>query len=433
MEASLDPSGRDRREAPLRIAYMTGEYLRLSPFVFIYREIAALRALGFHVETLSIRGVRDPSEVVNSDQLEEARRTFFVLQVPASALFRAHCRMVSGAPRRYLRALRLAWQTRPPGLRALLRQIAYFAEAGIVAARMQERQLSHLHNHFASSSGTVAMLAAELGGFTFSISEHGPDIFFAPEWWRLDEKFARALFVCCISDFCRSQAMIFTPVDRWGRLHIVHCGVDPSEFAVRHHCGSSARLLFVGRLTAAKGVPLLLQAVAELRPRWPTLSLDIAGDGPDRMLVESLVSELRLEDCVRTHGFQSSEEVRRLLAETDVFVLASFAEGVPVVLMEAMATGVPVVTTQIAGIPELVRNGTSGLVVPPGNVTELARAIEKLLGDPALREEIGQAGRRIVEQEFNSEREGRWLAEIMRTALKGRISAIRPDAAEGRP
>ena len=122
------------------------------------------------------------------------------------------------SPGRWLRALRLAWNTRPPGPAALFRQLAYFAEAGIVAERMRERGLVHLHNHFASSSGTVAMLAAELGGFTFSISEHGPDIFYAPEWWRLDAKFSRALFVACISHFCRSQVLIWTPLDRWHRV-----------------------------------------------------------------------------------------------------------------------------------------------------------------------------------------------------------------------
>ena len=209
---------------------MTGEYLRLSPFVFIHREVAALRRQGFHVETFTIRGLADASEAVNDAQREErsthVRRAAAVDRPPAAAPTRA---CSARAPGRWCGALRLAWATRPPAPRRLFRQLAYFAEAGIVAERMRERGLVHLHNHFASSSGTVAMLAAELGGFTFSISEHGPDIFFAPNWWRLDAKFSRALFVACISHFCRSQVLIWTPLDRWGRVHIVHCGVDPGR------------------------------------------------------------------------------------------------------------------------------------------------------------------------------------------------------------
>src|SRR5262245_22403444 len=188
---------------------MTGEYLRLSPFVFIHREVEALRQQGFHVETFSIRGLGDAGEAVNEAQRDEARSTFVVLPPSLGRLLGAHSRLLVRSPDRWLRALRLAWTTRPPGLAALVRQLAYFAEAGIVAERMRERRLVHLHNHFASSSGSVAMLAAELGDFTFSISEHGPDIFWAPHWWRLDAKFARALFVACISKFCRSQVLIW--------------------------------------------------------------------------------------------------------------------------------------------------------------------------------------------------------------------------------
>src|SRR4029450_12983078 len=206
---------------------------RLSPFVFIHREVSALRRLGFHIETVSIRGLADAGEAVNDAQREEAARIFVVLPPSPARLLGAHALLLGRAPGRWFSALRLAWQTRPPGLPALLRQLAYFAEAGIVAERMRQRGLVHLHNHFASSSGTVAMLAAELGGTTFSISEHGPDIFFAPEWWRLDAKFARAAFVACISNFCRSQVLIWTPVERWDRVHVVHCGIAAADFAAR--------------------------------------------------------------------------------------------------------------------------------------------------------------------------------------------------------
>lgn len=408
---------------------MTGEYLRLSPFVFIHREVSALRRQGFHVETFSIRGLADSSEAVNDAQREEAKTTFVVLPPSVARLVGSHVRALVRSPGRWLRTLRLAWSTRPPGPAALFRQLAYFAEAGVVAERMRERDLVHLHNHFASSSGTVAMLAAEMGGFTFSISEHGPDIFYAPEWWRLDAKFSRALFVACISHFCRSQVLIWTPLDRWHRVHIVHCGVDPASYPPRIHRGRGRRLLFTGRLAGVKGVPVLLEALARLRDKHPGVELALAGDGPDRAQLEAEAQRLGLADRVRFLGYQSSDRVRSLLQETDVFVLPSFAEGVPVVLMEAMASGVPVVSTRVAGVAELVEHGVSGFVVPPGDVVGLADAIDGLLADAELRGRLGAAGRRTIEREFDVAHEAAWLGDVLSSALDGVVLPLRPTAA----
>ncbi|MBI5094648.1 MAG: glycosyltransferase family 4 protein, partial [Candidatus Hydrogenedentes bacterium] len=396
----------------IRIAYMTGEYLRISPFMFIYREVDGLRRLGVHVETISIRGLKDASEAVNAEQRSEMAQTYCLLPVSPSRLVAAHLRLLARAPGRYVSALRLAWSIRPPGLKAFLRQLAYFFEAGLVAARMHERELTHLHNHFASSSGTVAMLAAELGGFTFSLTEHGPAIFFAPYWWRIDEKFKRAQFVCCISHFCRSQIMIYTPPERWNRLHIIHCAVNPAEFSPIQHSGRGSRLLFTGRIAAVKGLPVLFEAVAKLKERWPDLILSLAGDGPDRAFLADMARDLGIESQVRFLGYQSAEQVRALLRETDVFVMSSFAEGVPVVLMEAMATGVPVIATRIAGVGELVEEGVSGFLTPPGDPGSLANRLETVLSDGELRARFGRAGREKVEGDFNIEIEASKLRDV---------------------
>lgn len=408
----------------MRIAYLTGEYPRATD-TFIQREVAALRAQGIEVFTFSIR--RTSSEhIVGPEQQAEAERTFYVLPVNPVQLLTAHFALWIASPKRYLQAVKLAWSTHQPGIRGTLYQLFYFLEAGIVAYQINKQQIQHLHNHFPDSSGTVAMLAAELGGFTFSFTMHGPYIFFEPLRWRLDEKLKRALFVCCISHFCRSQGMIFAPMEQWNRMHIVHCGVDPALFEQVSHDQVGSRLLYTGRLAAVKGLPILLESLALLKTNHPNVLLTVVGDGTDRQSLEQMTAQLGLTENVNFVGYQSQAKVRQYMQETDVFVLPSFAEGVPVSLMEALAAGVPVVTTQIAGVGELVENGTSGYLVPPGNVQLLADRIATLLVNPEVRSQFGAAGRAKIEQEFDIQQEAAWLCQIMTAALQGKVEAIRP-------
>jgi glycosyltransferase involved in cell wall biosynthesis len=215
---------------------------------------------------------------------------------------------------------------------------------------------------------------------------------------------------------------VFAPPDCWEKLRIVHCGVDPNLFEVKKHSGRGNKVLFVGRLAAAKGLPILLEAVAKVEGA----TLDIAGDGPDRSMLEEKARSLSLSDRVRFIGYQSQQQVLELLKRTDVFVLSSFAEGVPVVLMEAMAAGIPVVTTRIAGIPELVHDEHSGLLVSPGDTDAAANAIRRLLDDPDLRNRYAAAGREKIEREFNIQTESRWLATILTSALAGKSEGLRP-------
>lgn len=410
----------------MRIAYLTGEYPRATD-TFIQREVAALRAQGIEVFTFSIR--RTGSEhIVGPEQQAEADQTFYVLPVNPVQLLVAHLALLLRSPKRYLQAIKLAWRTHQPGIRGMLYQLFYFLEAGVVARQINQQQIQHLHNHFPDSSGTVAMLAAELGGFTFSFTMHGPYIFFEPLRWRLDEKLKRALFVCCISYFCRSQGMVFAPMEQWNRMHIVHCGVDPALFQLVSHVQVGRRLLYTGRLAAVKGLPILLESLVTLKATHPDVLLTVVGDGPDRQTLEQMAARLGLTDNVNFVGYQSQARVRQYMQETDVFVLPSFAEGVPVSLMEALAAGVPVVTTQIAGIGELVENGISGYLVPPGNAALLADRIAILLANPALRSQFGAAGRTKIEQEFDIHHEAGWLCQIMTAALQGKVEEIRPNS-----
>ncbi|MDB5331875.1 MAG: glycosyltransferase [Phycisphaerales bacterium] len=412
----------------LRLAYMTGEYPRATD-TFIQREVAALRSAGVHVQTLSVRRPPDKENVGPETQAERSGTRYLLPFCPWD-LFKTHAKLLAGSPRRYFSALRTALFVRPAGVKPLVWQMAYFAEAGLVARAMRDNQLSHLHNHFSNSSCSVAMLASELGGFTFSFTMHGPAEFFEPKYWRIDEKIRRALFVCCISHFCRSQAMVFAPQEKWEKLHVVHCGVDPKQFAPAQHTGEGQRLLFVGRLAAVKGLPVLLESLALLKKSRGDILLTVAGDGPDRAKLEQQARDLGVEANVKFLGYQSQTQVRQLLAETDVFVMASFAEGVPVVLMEAMAAGVPVVATRIAGVPELVEDGISGYLVPPGDAASLADRTLALLEDSGLRQRFGKAGRATVEAEFNVTTESRRLVEVLTGALEGRVAPVRPEVSE---
>ena len=391
------------------VAYLVGEYPAVS-HTFVLREVAALRAAGLEILTCSIRRTgpehhRGPAERAESaatfNVLDAARSPGRLIGAQIAALRR---------PGLYVRTLGKAWSMRGPGLRAALYQLIYFIEATVLAQHLRRRGVAHLHNHFAQASCTVALLAARLAGIPFSFTLHGPADFTDPKLWRLDAKIADAAFVSCISHFCRSQAMLVSPPDHWPRLHIVHCGVEPARYDAPPATGKN--LLFVGRLTAAKGVPVLIEAMARIRAAHPDAHLTLIGDGPDRAGLERLVRRLDLSDAVTFAGYKSQDEVALTLARTAVFVLPSFAEGVPVVLMEAMAARRPVVATRIAGIPELVEDGVSGHVVAPGDGAALADAVCDILAEPARAAGMGAAGRRKVEAEFDIAQEVRKLAPL---------------------
>jgi glycosyltransferase involved in cell wall biosynthesis len=396
----------------MKIAYLTGEYPRATD-TFIQREVAALRAEGLDVLTCSIRRTGD-EHLVGEEQRQEAARTFHVLPAVANPLTMARAELAM-LPRlgRYFRALALAWRTAPKGIKGRAYNLIYFTEAVVLAHHLRRNGVQHLHNHIAKSSCTVAMLASELSGIPYSFTLHGPDIFFAPDHWRLDEKIARARFVACISEFCRSQAMFFSAQAHWPKLKIIHCGVEPERYATGERDGN--KLLFVGRLAAVKGVPVLLEALAEARRTRPDLTLTLVGDGPDRAALETQASDLDLAGAVTFAGYRSQSDVAELLARHDALILPSFAEGVPVVLMEAMAAKMPVIATAVGGVSELVEDGTNGYLVAPGDGAALRAAILRVMEDSALRQRMGNAGRAKVEAHFTATTEAARLARLIRS------------------
>jgi glycosyltransferase involved in cell wall biosynthesis len=288
---------------PGPIVYLTGEYPRATD-TFIQREVAGLRALGADVRTCSIRRT-DPHHHVGPEQTAEAARTFCVQPeaLRPGRLTRSHANLLLRSPVRWLRALGLAVRSGAPGLRGLLYQLFYFAEAGVLADHMRRIGVFHLHNHFGNSSCSVAMLASALSGIPYSYMLHGPAELFEPMRWRIDLKIARAAFVACISNFARSQGMLFSDQAHWSRMHVVHCGVDPAlyDVAPARDPSSGLTLLFVGRLAAIKGLAVLLEAMQTLRARHPGLRLVLIGDGPDRARLESQAAAARSLGGGRVH------------------------------------------------------------------------------------------------------------------------------------
>ncbi|MGI9616402.1 MAG: glycosyltransferase family 4 protein [Acidimicrobiales bacterium] len=401
----------DRQQSVVRVAYLTGEYPRASD-VWIQREISSLRDLGVIVDTFSVRRPAEAHSVGNEQRTERKRTTYLLDRLRSVAALSTHARLAIGSPKRYWRGLELALETRRPGLAGLAYQAAYFAEAGLLAEELRKRGIPHLHNHFGDSSCTVAMLAAQLSGVTFSFTLHSPGVFYDPRAWRLDAKIERAAFCTCISKYCRAQATIHATLEQHDRLHIVHCGVHPNAYTPVTHEGGGRRVLFVGRLADLKGVTVLLAALQRVKKERPDVELTIVGDGPDRARFEDVAEDLDVADRVSFVGYRSQAEVADHLAETDVFVLPSFAEGVPVTLMEAMASGVPVVATRVGGVAELVDDGTNGSLVEAGDAVSLADAILALLNDPSTRNRFGEAGRATVVSDFSNKTEAARLREL---------------------
>ncbi|MDO5704826.1 MAG: glycosyltransferase family 4 protein, partial [Paracoccus sp. (in: a-proteobacteria)] len=324
----------------------------------------------------------------------------------------------------------LAWRTRSPGAKAALWQMFYFLEAGVLAAHLHRIGARHLHNHFMDSSCSVAMLASEMNGTPFSFTLHGPTELYEPHRWRLDEKIARSAFSAYISHFARSQGMLFSDRSHWDRMRIVHCGIQPERYAGPRTAAPGKTMVFIGRMAGVKGAPLMIDALAALLPRHPDARLLMIGDGPERPALESQARARGVDGAVIFTGTQTQDQVAAHLAGADLLALPSFAEGVPVVLMEAMAAGLPVVSTRIAGIAELIDDGESGWLVPPGDLDSLVARLDGLLSDPALRDRMGQAGRAKVRADYAIATEAAWLADLFRGSLSGDLPpTLRPPAA----
>jgi colanic acid/amylovoran biosynthesis glycosyltransferase len=382
------------------IAYLVSEYPAAS-HTFIRREVAAVRAHGVDIQTFS---VRTPSAAERAGPPDRAafEETHYLLPVDVSRLLRAHAGALLRHPGAYARTFRLALRHRVPGVRALTWAVFHFAEAVMLARELERRRATHLHNHFANSGATVGFLASRFLGLPWSLTLHGSSETDYPAGVLLGAKLEAAVFAACVSHYGRAQAMRTIPPEHWQKLMIVRCALDLRVLPPRaaRAAGSLVRVICVARLAPEKGHIGLLEAFAKARARGLEAELVLVGDGPERERVERYIRELGLERCVSMRGRMPEAETLAEIAASDLLVLSSLMEGLPVVLMEAMALGLPVIAPCVAGVPELVEHKLHGLLFAPAAWDELALHLYTLLADAALRDSMGRAGRVKVEAEF---------------------------------
>ena len=392
----------------LVIAYLANPYPAIS-HTFIFREIQSLRQSGLEVFPVSIDRSRDLNKMTPEEQ-DEAEGVKVLKDVQFLEAMLAVFRVFIRSPIGFARMLHMTIKLIGHGPKSAVKAFGYLAETILFLDWIEEKDIDHIHEHFANPTAFIAMLANRYKNWGYSISVHGPDVFYQVDESMLTEKIKRARFVRCISHYCRSQLWRLVPVNMWKKFHIVHCGVDPEVFRPSERVENAVpEILCVGRLTSAKGQHILLDAFNIIKEQGHKFRLTFIGDGEDRQSLENKVIELSLSDDVCLTGALGQERVMDYYRKADLFVLPSFAEGVPVVLMEAMAQEIPVISTRITGIPELIEHEKTGLLVTPGNVGELAEAIIRVLEDSSLGEKLGTEGRKAVLSEFNQSENYQYL------------------------
>lgn len=392
------------------VAYLVNQY-PTPTHTWIGREMAALEARGVTIHRITIRR---PSTPVDDTDRERAR-TRVLLDAGALGLVAAVLRLALARPRALLDGLRAAIRLGRGGERGVPFHLIYLAEACLLREWLEDLGVDHVHAHFGTNPAAVALLCHRIGGPPFSMTVHGPDEFNRPERLKLGDKVAAARFAIGISSFGRSQLLRWSDPAHWDRVHVVRCGVDDRFLSHPHTpVPDNARFCSVGRLAPQKGQVILLDAVARLRDEGIDVQVVLVGDGDLRPVLERSIEERGLGDAVKLLGWRPNDDVVEEVLASRAFVLPSFAEGLPVVLMEALALGRPVIATAIAGVPELVEPDVSGWLVPPGSVDALADAMREVLETPVARlDEMGRAGAAAVAQRHDASREAAALHALL--------------------
>ena len=385
-----------------KVAYLVSAYPAPS-HTFIRREIAALREKGCEIATFSVRKT-DPASDGPLDRAERSITTA-ILASSATAFARALLAEAAGSPRKSFRTFALAQRHRVPGLRAAVWALFHFAEAIVLARLLRTGGHDRVHCHFANSGATVGMLAASHLGLPWSMTLHGISETDYPAGALLADKVRRASFVACASWFMRAQAMRIVDPVHWDKLRIVRCAIDPDALPGTSQATADGpvSIICVGRLSSEKGHAGLLRSLSAVLDDGHRVRLCIVGDGPLLASLRAQSAQLDLDEFVTFAGRLDEQATLMAIAASDCLVLPSLMEGLPVVLMEAMALGKPVLASWVAGVPELVEPGQNGLMFAPGDWGSLTEKLTLLVADPALRMRLGAAAKQRIHPEFSVE------------------------------
>lgn len=383
----------------MKIGYLMNSYPMTST-TFIRREIESLEELGIEIKRYAVRQWNEP--LVDPLDIADQAKTHYLLTNNLLGLFSAFMLVLATNFVGFLRALNLWRKVCKNAGGISVKHVAYLLQATYFYRQSKRDGIQHVHSHFATNATTVAMLAQALGGVSYSFTSHGPDEFVDPTISSMGLKIHHAAFVVAISNYCRVQLVRFSNYAYWDKIIIVHCGLKIEEFDARFDFDKdNQNLVCVGRLCPQKGQLLIPQAIAQLKHEFPHMKVHFIGDGESRPALEAAIKTYDVGALVQLHGWMANRDVRKMIANCRLFLLPSFAEGLPVVIMEAFALGRPVISTYIAGIPELV-DTKCGWMIPAGSIQDIVVAIRKgLTATPNELSAMGKEGRARVEQEHD--------------------------------
>ena len=405
----------------MRITYLINQYPKVS-HTFIRREILALEKQGFEIQRLALRGWDE--KLIDLEDIAEQKKTAYVLKDGVLSLLLSAAKVLMHKPLPFFCALWLAIKMGIKADRSMPFHFIYFLEACKVYLQAKQFNSQHLHAHFGTNPSEIVMLVNALSGLPYSFTVHGPEEFDRPQFLKLTEKINRSKFVVAISSFGRSQLMRWVDFSQWNKINIVHCGLEASFYNVPAIAMPTApRLVCVGRLCEQKGQLLLIEAAKNLQEQHINFELILAGDGEMRAEIESLIMQYGLQEKVTITGWISSAEVRTIILSSQALVLPSFAEGLPVVIMEAMSLRRPVISTYIAGIPELLIHRENGWLCVAGDVHNLSDTLREALSTPiATLQQMGDAAYARVITRHNIDTEAAKLAQHITQYTKGEAS-----------
>lgn len=400
----------------MRIAYLMNTY-PLTSTTFIRREMEALEAMGVEIKRYAVR--HWDGKLVDPLDIADQAKTHYLLSGRVLQLIFSFFVVLFTNPAGFFSATKVWLQVcKNAGLS--IKHFAYFLQATYFYRLTKKEGLKHVHVHFSTNATTVAMLAKQMGGPSYSFTAHGPDEFVDPTAASMFLKVQHAAFVVAISNYCRVQLVRFSSYDFWEKIIIVHCGIHVDEFEPSFTFDENNQsLICVGRICPQKAQLLFPAAIAQIKNEFPNMHVHFIGDGESRAALEAGIKKYAVEKFVTIHGWKANLEVRKMVKQNRALLLPSFAEGLPVVIMEAFALGRPVISTYIAGIPELV-DSRCGWMIPAGSIDGIANAMRAALTTPvATLEKMGKEGRKRVEIEHNL----KTIAPILQQAFAKQSSA----------